>query len=65
VEAQDATNSIVITNIKAQACCTADDISVIVDNIGALNERVGVIQSMQTQVDGNLNILSAQLTRLL
>lgn len=59
------TTSIIIENTKAQACCTIDDIETLVTNIGALNERVGVIQSVQTQLDGNLNILSAQLARLM
>lgn len=57
-------NSITITNTLASACCGQESISMIVDNVAELNERVGLIQSFQNQLDTNLNILSAQMTKL-
>jgi len=59
-----ADNSITITNTLASACCSQESISYIVDNIAELNERVGLIQSFQNQLDTNLNIISAQLSKL-
>ena len=50
--------------LQSEVCCGADELGYIVDNIAALNERVGVIQSFQTQLDTNLNILSVQVAKL-
>lgn len=59
------THSITITNLNASACCSQDDIKVLVDNISSLNDRVGILQSFQNQLDIGINTLSAQLTRVL
>lgn len=65
VVADNDTKSITINNANAVACCTQDDIQVLVDNISDLNERAGILQSFQTQLETNLNILSAQMARVL
>lgn len=58
------THSITINNLKAVNCCSGDEIATLVDNIGALNDRVGVLSSFVTQVETNLNIMSVQAARL-
>ena len=65
VDPDNDTHSITISNGNAAACCTQDDIAVLVDNIEALNQRAGILQSFQTQLETNLNILSAQVSRIL
>ena len=64
VSVNNDANSITINNDFAKACCSKTDIEYIVNNISALNERIGVVQSFQSQLETNLNILSAQMTKL-
>ena len=64
VVADSDTHSITIRNLNAVACCTQDDIATLVDNISALNDRVGVLDQFLKQVDTNVNIISVQASRL-
>lgn len=64
VEINNDAHSITITNELAEACCGKEDIEYIVNNISALNERVGILQAFHTQLETNLNSLSAQMTKL-
>lgn len=64
VISEPSEHTIYIKNNLAKPCCTADDIAALTDNIAALNERVITIQSFQTQLETNMNILSTQLTRI-
>ena len=63
VTADTVDHTITINNPSAKACCTADEISALVSNIGALNERVATVQGFQDQLETNMNILSTQLAR--
>jgi hypothetical protein len=58
------TASITITDINARACCSQDEIAGLVDNIGVLNQRVGIIQTFISGMENNMNTLSAQIARL-
>ena len=64
VTADNNTHTITIRNPAGDtACCSDDQISLLASNIGALNERVMTIQSFQTQLETNMNIMSTELTR--
>ena len=64
ISVDNDTHTITINNPSAKACCTADEIATLTSNIAALNERVITIQSLQNQLETNLNIISTQLARL-
>ena len=64
VTADSNTHSISIKNLNAVACCTQDDIATLVDNISALNDRVGVLDQFLKQIETNVNIISVQASRL-
>lgn len=64
INANGQTHSITINNLKAVSCCSGDEIATLVNNIGALNDRVGVLNSFVTQMETNLNVMSVQAARL-
>ena len=65
VETNAATGSILVSDASASACCGESAIKDIVDNIAALNERAGIIEQAQTQLETNINTVSTQLARML
>ena len=64
VTVKPTTASILIQDVNAKACCTQDEIVALVDNIGVLNQRVGVLQTFLSGLENNMNTLSAQVARL-
>lgn len=61
VEPVGTSGALIIKDVNGKPCCTQDDLQVIVDNIGKLNERASRIERAQQGLDTNLNTINAYL----